>query len=167
MKILEELDVFCSKIFHLDILGPDATWDTIAINDDDEFEEYKKGDKLRPEAREGYVTWFIRSYREDLLCEVDESTTIFDTITTKKAVNYKDIDMLLAMCIKDINTRREIESAKPREQEHTIQEFSEITTSRSAMNNIVYTMRDIDKMIGGVKVAGYNYEDWDWKQGGR
>lgn len=160
MKILDELDIFCSKIMHLDILGPGATWDTIAVNDDEEFEEYKNGDKLRPEEREGYVTWLIRSLREDLEYDVDQNSMVLDTITTKKAVNYEDIKMLLGDCLKDINTKQEIELAEPRTQEHTIQEFSEITASQSEINNVVYTIRDISKIIRGVQVEGYEYEDW-------
>ena len=160
MRILEELDIFCSKILHLDILGPGATWDTIAVNDDEEFEEYKKSDKFRTGDREGYVTWYIRSTREDLWYDVDQNSMTIDTITTKKAVNYGDIKMLLWNCLKDINTRQEIEMARPRGQEHTIQEFSEITVPQSAINSIVYTIRDISKIIDGVEVEGYEYEDW-------
>lgn len=147
--ILAELEKFNSKITDLSKLGEGATWDTIALFDDDTFEKYRQASKLRPEDREGYVTWKMMSTRDDLWTS-DEECTVCDTITTREDVSQNTIEWLLYKYAKNVRTRREVERAKPITRQHTIQEFSEITAPQSEVNRAVRTLREVKKIKGQV-----------------
>lgn len=142
-EVLYELDGFVFKIKNLDRLGQDATWDTIALNDIDDIEQFRQNTGLRPENREGYVTWVIASMREDLTYYTEVESTIFDTITVKKDVSFEDIEDIFRMTAKDIRITieevRKINGEKAKE--HTAGEFSEIIVPQSEVNNAVNMIR--------------------------
>jgi len=136
MEIINELDRFVHKIALLDKLGPDATWDTIALNDCESVEQY--GRKM-PESREGYVNWEIISTREDLIHEIAGENTILETIRARENLSYEDIEDIIAITGKVITIRKEDIIAIC--EQHTSHDFSEIIAPQSEINNIAKMTR--------------------------
>lgn len=151
-KILYELDGFVYKINNLDKLGPNATWDTIALNDLMAVEQYRQDTKLRPECRKGYVTWEIISSREeDLWYSYEAESVIFDIITTREDIKYEDINDILLMTIKVIPTKLENAIDMKMKTEHTMDDFSEIIATQSEINDIVRMTRMVIKYTNNQK----------------
>lgn len=140
MEILNELDGFVHKITLLDTLGPDAIWDTVALNDCEAIEQY--GRKM-PESKNGYVNWEIISTKEDLINEVAGEDTIWETIRAKENLSYEDIEDIVAVTGKVITMRKEDIIAIG--EQHTSHDFSEIISPQSEIDNIVKMTRMIGK----------------------
>ena len=136
MEIINELDRFVHKIALLDKLGPNATWDTIALNDCESVEQY--GRKM-PKFGDGYVNWEIISTREDLPHEIAGENTILETIRARENLSYEDIEDIIAMTGKVITIRKEDIIAIG--EQHTSHDFSEIIAPQSEINNIVKMTR--------------------------
>lgn len=144
-EILYELDGFAYKVEHLDKLGQGATWDTIALNDWDAVEGYRKGKEKRPENREGYVTWEIISSRDDLWYIPEVESMIVDTITTREDISFEDIKDIIRMTSKNITTNMVNGEIVASEKEHTGEEFSEVIAPQSKVNNIIDMTRNISR----------------------
>lgn len=144
-SILYELDGFAYKIEHLDKLGPGATWETIALNDLDAVEEYRKGNDKRPESRYGYTTLEIISSREDLWYIPEVESVIVDIITTREDITFEDIEEIICITSKNIITRMVNGEIIESEKEHTGEEFSEVIVPKSKVNNIINMIRTISR----------------------
>ena len=147
-KILYELDGFVYKISNLSKLGPNATWDTIALNDLIAVDQYRQDDNLRPEYRPGYVTWETITSIGDVWYSPKASNVMFDIITTREDVKYEDIQGIILMTTKVLPMKLE-DATKAKE--HTIDEFGEIVVPQSEMNNVYNLTRMVIKYTNNQK----------------
>lgn len=145
-KILYELDGFAYKIEHLEQLGPDATWDTLPLDDIESVEIYRQEKHKRaPEERAGYVTWEMTSMstKDELWNFPGEECVVFDTITVREDVNLENFIDIIKMTAKDIPTKIE-KSKVETEKGHTKEEFSEIVAPQTEISNMVGVIREIN-----------------------
>ena len=150
-KILYELDRFVYKINNLDKLGPNATWDTIALNDLETVNQYRKDIKSRPECRKGYVTWEIISSIGDLWYLPGAKSVIFDIITVREDVKYENMKKILLKITESVITKLEDAIDKIIKGEHTIDDFSEVIATQSEIKDIVRMTRMVIKYTNNQK----------------
>ncbi len=108
-------------------------------------EQYRQDEKLRPEYREGYITWQTITSREDLCYSPEAKSVIFDIITTREDVSYKFIEYIMFMSNKVITAKLDNVIDSTKEKEHTMEEFSEIIAQQSEINNLVKIFRMVIK----------------------